>query len=176
MRAIFAEARRWRSTPRAAVAWLVAPPLLCALIASIRFIDRDYLRRLSDEDGLLEWIQALAFLIAAVCSAATVWTLFGRARKVAALLFGLFGLALVFALGEELAWGQRLFGFETPDELARVNEKQELSLHNVTWLTDWFTLAKLAIGVYGACGALALAWLRRRWEVAAVELLSLIHI
>ena len=36
--------------------------------------------------------------------------------------------------GEEISWGQRVFGFETPEALKEVNEQDEFNLHNLTIL------------------------------------------
>ncbi len=43
------------------------------------------------------------------------------------------GLALLFffGAGEEISWGQRIFGFKTPEPLAQVNKQDELNLHNL---------------------------------------------
>jgi hypothetical protein len=48
------------------------------------------------------------------------------------------GLALLFffGAGEEISWGQRIFGFKTPDALAQVNKQDELNLHNLTVMED----------------------------------------
>ena len=48
------------------------------------------------------------------------------------------GLALLFffGAGEEISWGQRIFGFKTPEPLAQVNKQDELNLHNLTVLED----------------------------------------
>jgi hypothetical protein len=43
------------------------------------------------------------------------------------------GLAFVFFLGagEEISWGQRIFGIETPEAWAEVNVQRETNLHNL---------------------------------------------
>jgi hypothetical protein len=44
------------------------------------------------------------------------------------------GLALLFffGAGEEISWGQRLLGFETPQALSQVNRQEEFNLHNLS--------------------------------------------
>ncbi len=44
------------------------------------------------------------------------------------------GLALVFLFGagEEISWGQRILGFETPEPLSQVNRQEEFNLHNLS--------------------------------------------
>ena len=41
------------------------------------------------------------------------------------------GMAMVFAAGEEISWGQRIFGFATPDFLMHLNEQKEFTVHNI---------------------------------------------
>lgn len=44
------------------------------------------------------------------------------------------GLALVFFFGaaEEISWGQRILGFETPEPMSQVNRQEEFNLHNLS--------------------------------------------
>lgn len=44
------------------------------------------------------------------------------------------GLAFMFffGAGEEISWGQRIFGFRTPEPLAQANKQDELNLHNLS--------------------------------------------
>lgn len=57
------------------------------------------------------------------------------------------GLALLFffGAGEEISWGQRIFGFKTPAPLAQVNKQDELNLHDLTIMEDskFFTADRL---------------------------------
>ena len=57
------------------------------------------------------------------------------------------GLAflLFFGAGEEISWGQRIFGFQTPQSLAQVNKQDELNLHNLSILENskFFTADRL---------------------------------
>lgn len=57
------------------------------------------------------------------------------------------GLALLFffGAGEEISWGQRIFGFKTPEQLAQVNKQDELNLHNLSVLenSEFFTADRL---------------------------------
>lgn len=152
---VLAEAESvWGVGPRAAVLHLVAPVVVFLGIGSLRFVDKQILRDLTREDGVLEWIQVLFFAVGAVCSALAARRLAGRGQRGYAALWAIAALGLVFVTGEELAWGQRLFGFEAPEEVARVNEKQELSLHNIEGLTRPFFWIKVIAGAYALIGAI----------------------
>lgn len=41
------------------------------------------------------------------------------------------GVLFVFGGGEEMSWGQRIFGFETPESLKEINRQDEVTLHNI---------------------------------------------
>jgi hypothetical protein len=57
------------------------------------------------------------------------------------------GLALLFffGAGEEISWGQRIFGIKTPQALSQVNKQDELNLHDLTVMEDskFFTADRL---------------------------------
>jgi hypothetical protein len=56
---------------------------------------------------------------------------------------------LLFAAGEEVSWGQRLFDLETPQVLVDGNRQDELNLHNVDGLQQKAVLAQLAVAAAG---------------------------
>ena len=41
------------------------------------------------------------------------------------------GLFYIVCAGEEISWGQRVFGWETSEAFAAINEQQETNLHNI---------------------------------------------
>jgi len=83
----------------------------------------------AQEDRPLEWLSAL-FLLGA--SALFAFESVRRRRDAVGLVCaGLLCLAL-FVIGmEEISWGQRLFGFATPERLAEANWQAEFNFHNV---------------------------------------------
>jgi hypothetical protein len=48
------------------------------------------------------------------------------------------GLATLFffGAGEEISWGQRILGFETPEVLTQINKQEEFNAHNLTVWQD----------------------------------------
>ena len=44
------------------------------------------------------------------------------------------GLAVLFffGAGEEISWGQRIFGYQTPEQISEVNRQEEFNLHNLS--------------------------------------------
>lgn len=75
------------------------------------------------EDRLVEW--ATAFVFAASGVACLIRAV--RRRRPFDLLVALF---LLFVAGEEMSWGQRLFGLTPPALFLEHNTQQEINLHN----------------------------------------------
>ncbi|MEM7350757.1 MAG: hypothetical protein AAF657_08125 [Acidobacteriota bacterium] len=87
---------------------------------------------LTVEDGGVEYASAFAWLLATGLCAQTLWHQLRRpaARQARWLLVGWMALCFL-CMGEEVSWGQRLIGFETPDPIFSQNRQQEVTLHNL---------------------------------------------
>lgn len=84
----------------------------------------------AEEDGLLENITALWFAVGAV--AVLMVSLRGRAGRGLPRWVGVaMGAGFLLSAGEEISWGQRIFGFSSPGVLAEANLQQEANLHNL---------------------------------------------
>lgn len=56
------------------------------------------------------------------------------------------GLAVIFFVGagEEISWGQRVLGYETPETVSQVNRQEEFNIHNLTvWETTFLDADRL---------------------------------
>jgi hypothetical protein len=101
------------------------------LVLTTQYSDRSALARATREDGLVEWLTVLTLL------ALSGW-LVGKLPKLdkaspKPLRPAGFALALLslLAAGEEISWGQRLFGFQTSDSFQKINYQGETNLHNL---------------------------------------------
>ena len=116
------------------------------------------------EDGLLEWLIVVIFaFMAALCFRRAVQL--RRIRPVSFVIVAvLLGLGFTFGVGEELSWGQRIFGIETPELLMEHNKQQELNLHNL--VVGETSINKFVFGRLLALGLLLyfflLPWLENR--------------
>jgi hypothetical protein len=96
------------------------------------------------EDHYFELVGAFSFLVTSLLFFYGFWV----ARKtldkswvslIKQLVY--LGLALLFffGAGEEISWGQRILGFQTPESLSQVNRQEEFNLHNLsTWEASAF--------------------------------------
>jgi len=100
-------------------------------------IDGATLDHLAREDGPIETVGAVCFLVAAVGFFA-LYILAAKDGRDApglfsrrAAVFGLLALLMFVCFGEEISWGQRVFGWSTPGLVCDLNAQDETNLHNL---------------------------------------------
>ncbi|MGD9873637.1 MAG: hypothetical protein AB7T27_05130 [Kiritimatiellia bacterium] len=96
------------------------------------------------EDRAAEWLTFIGFLGAAIACWMTLRFRAGMGRK-SVTFFALLGFFLFVCAGEEISWGQRIFGFGTPEPMVEINEQNEFNLHNLKFeefhpkdIVSWF--------------------------------------
>jgi hypothetical protein len=88
------------------------------------------------EDGPIEWAGAIGLFAGSAMFFAAFWIARRRGQATGLSRLGIVVLALMsaglfFAGGEEISWGQRLFGFGEPSSFGAVNAQDETNLHNL---------------------------------------------
>lgn len=159
-----------RLLERAASDWTVSRPQIWILFA-IPFVlplitilaalfHRPTFDVLTGEDQLGEWLQVAAWVGALLLAIAVLTHLIRSGSRLLAFLYGALVLAMIFIVGEEISWGQRIIGFGTPESLAEANRQGEVNFHNLTGVQTAFSWAMFVVGAYGT---LAPVWAIRRW-------------
>ncbi len=178
--------------------WLTAalPLLLLAVFMSLYFnYAHEIFAKLKTEDGPFEYGTFLTFLVGAGVAAQTAWKLghssynpnLGLGSWVDttahwSLVIGFVAvsIAFFFVAGEEISWGQRILGLETPPEYAAVNTQNELTIHNhhdfinlvyygylyisLAAASAWILVKAVAIAGWKA-GSRWLEWLAPAWWI-----------
>ncbi len=107
---------------------------------SLLFIcSRDTLIRITAEDNWYENITAICFILASGIFTYLFFTskkgndfyLFKTKRNI---FFLLLALLFLFGAGEEISWGQRIFGWSTPAAYSKMNLQHETNIHNLAFL------------------------------------------
>jgi hypothetical protein len=114
--------------------------LLCIIITSsyaIVFFESSFVQSIGREDGPIENIGAIFFIIASclffICYKISVgrgndfWIMNTNRNLFYLLLAGLF----LICFGEEISWGQRIFGWNTPETWTDINAQKETNFHNL---------------------------------------------
>jgi hypothetical protein len=146
------EAVRWRAAP-----WLgdvlFVVPLVGAVAIILSRADNGLYRFLTDEDSVLEWPQFFGFAAASVFALLCAGRLRGARRSLLALAYLAFGIGCFFVAGEEIAWGERVIGYGTPEALEEINEQKETTVHNIDVVQQFTNLTYFLAGLYGSIGA-----------------------
>lgn len=100
------------------------------------FIGRNEARLLTEEDGVIESLAPIFYFFGAGILSCIYFKsksqnrhyLFKLKRNIFFLLLAIF---LVVCAGEEISWGQRMFGIESPDFFKKENAQKEINIHNL---------------------------------------------
>lgn len=110
--------------------------LLVAASYGIVFLPISAAGSLLREDGPIEMATVVFFLVACLAFL-RVWRLRGvssvRREEGAGrrAVFGILAVLMFVCAGEEASWGQRVFGWQTPDGWSELNAQSETNLHNL---------------------------------------------
>lgn len=130
-------------------AWLLA--VYCGLIGLFflywwvhKIAPEFHINYMQGEDRAAEWLTFIGFAGAAAACWMTL-RFWAAMEKKTVLFFALLGMFLFVCAGEEVSWGQRIFGFGTPEAMEEVNEQNEFNLHNLSFehfhpkdIVSWF--------------------------------------
>lgn len=102
------------------------------------------------EDGLVEYATALFLLTASLILIVNARSLKQRGLGFAFGCTLFYALLFFFAAGEEISWGQRIFGWESGEVFLENNYQDETNLHNLNVPTPWgeIHLAKTLFGPF----------------------------
>lgn len=113
------------------VLYAILGGVMLAGVAIAAYDEQLYVTRFVPEDGLIEYATACFLLIVAVMS---VWRLaFNRTGKAVwfSIMMLFTAVLFLFGAGEEVSWGQRIFGFESTEFFQQNNGQAETNLHNL---------------------------------------------
>ncbi len=116
--------------------WLWFPILILVLLAVSLFFDYDLTRKLIGEEGGLIELATPIILLPAIYAGIHCYLrheIFPRNWIIMWLM--LVTLACVYFAGEEISWGQQIFGWQTPEFVKDINDQQETNIHNIS---SWF--------------------------------------
>jgi len=120
------------------VSFALAVVVFAAIIpfAAIYFLPYKTIKPILAEDGLVEWIGGLCWFLASLVFMLAL--LAARRRNEGSHAFWYVCLMIItfVAGGEEISWGQRIFGFETPEAVASSNLQGEMNIHNLVILDE----------------------------------------
>ena len=105
--------------------------ILVTLSAFLFFFNTEWYRYLIQEDGVLENITALILLFGSFLAMSRIRKFDRKKHPWRIVLYVFLSLGLLFAFGEEISWGQRIFNTETPEFFSENNLQKETNIHNL---------------------------------------------
>jgi hypothetical protein len=157
------DANDWKIAPRWALV-LALIPFGIALLVAATIPFRQFYYWLVSEDSLVEWLQFLCLLAASIVLPLLTLRLLRTGQRRTAALYAVVVLGVWFLAGEEISWGQRIFGWATPESLEDVNRQGETTVHNIRGVQELVPYAMLLSSLYGACVPLVWAGVSERWR------------
>jgi hypothetical protein len=151
----------WERT-LAPLAVLIALTAILAVLYLVLLLDDAVVTWLIREEHPVELVGALSLLATSAACLVLFARTAGDERWPTMRRLGLLALAALFffGFGEELSWGERIFGFAPPESLAEANRQDEANVHNLELFSGsldpdrLFQLFWLAIGVFAPLLAL----------------------
>jgi uncharacterized membrane protein len=158
----FAEgAKAWGISQRLLGALLAIPFAVAISGVLAALAGKNVYKWLTMEDGFAEDMQVLFYFLAFVLCVLVTRRIWQSDDKVVKVLYLGLCLGLFFLIGEELNWGQRIFGWQTSTSLAAINKQDETNLHNIYGVGATFKWIQLLVGTYGTILPLVVL----RWKI-----------
>jgi hypothetical protein len=155
------ESNPYRLTRAATWGIAISPGALTGVMVVLLTTDatRGFALRISRENNVIEAVTAGLLLAGGAFGLRVAWR--AKARHEGWRVWGfilLFSLAMLVVGMEELAWGQKLFGFDTPAVIEQINQQNELTLHNLPGLHGHSEILWAAFGIGGFLGVFVRRW------------------
>ena len=116
--------------------WLWFPPLLLLVQYGFRIYDHALYRRwIEGELALVELATPCVLLIGIAAGIAAMRMRHRLPEARLGIWLSLVVIGSIYFAGEELSWGQHLFGWQTPELLETINDQEETNVHNIS---SWF--------------------------------------
>ena len=120
----------------------------CIVLLKLSVQDIYRYKRLLGEGGILEYSQALILFTSAWIG----WLISKDFRKrlfmrLHSVVYAIIAFVMLLVGLEEIAWGQILFGWKTPENIAAVNAQNQTTLHNLEFFQNYLDLNLFLVSV-----------------------------
>ena len=123
------------------------------------------------EDTIVEYGQSLSYFLAFILALLIAVGCCRAKRTLHGVLYLVLALGLFFIAGEEISWGQRIFDIALPAYFEERNNQQEITIYNLSGVSDLFDHMYIVVGLYGSLMSVVLPRRIRRDHDYTVELL-----
>lgn len=153
-------AKEWNLSQTMIIVILLIPLFVGLTGVATALMGKAAYKWFTGEDRFAENLQVLFWVLTFVLGFGVMRHLWNAGYKTIALLYLCLNIGIFFIVGEELSWGQRIFGWETSETMKAINKQKETNLHNIEGVGDTFKLLHLVIGAYGTIFPLAFMFMQ----------------
>ncbi len=141
--------------------WLMAGAVTFGLVAlAVSLVDTHAYKKMINEDHFIEYASALSWFLAAVSLAVSL-NIEHRRKHVKRLFYLTLIAFFIVCGGEEISWGQRLFGFTPAEVVQKINKQHEINLHNIGSISVYANLFFLLT----LCFFVGIPWFLKRYPI-----------
>lgn len=119
---------------------LLVPFIFLVILAILKITlgNTNEYTQIYSEGGLFEYGTVFAFFIATGIGILIARYFFQKRQFFLGGAYCFYSFCFFVVGGEEVSWGQRLFGWQLPEFFEEHNVQGELTLHNLVWLNDYW--------------------------------------
>lgn len=129
--------------------WLVPLLLFASIVSFQSVVGREAFKRSNTEGGVIEYGTSIAFLLAAIFAVPVARYLWRSGERMLGRVYCILAALLGFVAFEEISWGQKLFGLNSPGFFEANNSQSEITLHNLIWVNELIDPALIVLGLLG---------------------------
>jgi len=129
--------------------------------------EEDIYDSLQIEDGIVEYLTVLFFFGAGIIFLYAMLAKKSRVRELFKdyrLLLVILGILCIYAALEEISFGQRIVGWESPEYFEESSTQEETDTHNIRGLEFIFAIAAFLLVLYGVVVPFGLRYCPGRFE------------
>lgn len=143
--------------------WLLLPLVLTIIVvvAYLGLKHTTYVYWFERELGFIEIATPVLLIVAVIYGVRMLQLLHKLPAAWLKVWMILVALSCVYFAGEEISWGQQLFGWSTPEEIKTMNDQDETNIHN---MSSWFDQKpRMLLELWVIIGGIFIAgW--RKWK------------
>ncbi|MCG8608551.1 hypothetical protein MJD09_26630 [bacterium] len=125
------------------------PVVFTAIAVVCALIGKDAYKWWTGEDQFGENLQVLFWVVSLGLCLVFIKNKLREGDNIFAALYMILGLGIFFIIGEEISWGQRIFGWITPESVKQINKQGETNIHNIHGIGSTIKWIHMIVGAYG---------------------------
>ncbi len=133
-------------------ATFLSVPVLFLVFFLIRLWHFDFFKNMVLEDHFVENTQFFVVLVSGFISFLIAKNFYHKKNRFLSICYLLFGIGLFFVAGDEISWGQRILGFQTPLDIKVNNPQGEFTVHNLELFIHYTWISYILVSAYGSFG------------------------